>query len=330
MKDECGDRKKFYFFVIKVFEFSLFYIDNRIGRFLTMKIIFLTVLLIFIFSINQCSARRREKRTLNSFLRYFGFKIVPLEDVEFVTEKIIESTRNPKALRIQTRAPKMQDNKNFTTTTPATTTLESNYEKLPQDLIDASALNLDALIDALTIMKAPNISDTNNFNQSSFIINVPSEDKKSEKFVEGSEDEEESQMEFMKPTKINEIDLMQMMQPPALTTNYSNKTEIMGEIADYDFQPPAVELPQLPLSYPQTTFSHPLPQLPPELSSPFINAFEIVRSKEISIPSNQEIIVGNSITVVDNPFQRQILPPQPSVPTFQPMPIPFDFGNRLY
>ncbi|KAG5673785.1 hypothetical protein PVAND_003805 [Polypedilum vanderplanki] len=291
-----------------------------------MKIIFLVLSIVLIFSINQCNARSREKRTLNTFLRYFGFKIVPLEDVEFVTEKIIESSRNPKAIRIQTLAPKMEeDNKTIITTTakPATTTAsELKFEKLPQELIEASALNLDALIDALTIMKAPNVSNSNTFNQSNFIINVPSDDQKSEKFVESSNnDNNKLQMEFMQPPKID-IDQMQMMQPPAIAMNFTNTTEFMSDIADE--HPSLMEISSHLSS---SSLSLPLPQLSPEQSFPFLNAFEVVRSKEISIPSN-EIVVGNSILVSDSPFQQKNLQPQPSFPTFQP--IPMVFANGIF
>jgi hypothetical protein len=262
--------------------------------------------------ISSSSAMTREKRTLNTFLRYFGFKVVPFEDVEFVTEKIIESTRNPKAIRIQTRSPQAKDleeerNKTerrtaATTMRTTSTTPESNFEKLPKELVDAAAQNLDALIEALTIMKAPNISSV--FNQTNFVINVPSiGDMKPEKLIEGLED----------------IDDMEMMQPPAIEMNFNN-SQTFGELPHPIF-PPAVEMPQFPLPFPQTMLTLPLPSPPyMEFAPPVVSAFQVFKSKEISIPSN-EIVLGNSILVSDpNQMQQNFLPTQQQPPNFIPLP----------
>jgi hypothetical protein len=294
-----------------VFRFSLLQIDRRDGtKKIEMKIVLIAAVAFVL--ICSSSAMTREKRTLNTFLRYFGFKVVPFEDVEFVTEKIIESTRNPKAIRIQTRSPQAKDleeerNKTerrtaATTMRTTSTTPQSNFEKLPKELVDAAAQNLDALIEALTIMKAPNISSV--FNQTNFVINVPSlTDMKPEKLIEGAED----------------IDDMEMMQPPAIEMNFNN-SQTFGELPHPIF-PPAVEMPQFPLPFPQTMLTLPLPSPPyMEFAPPVVSAFQVFKSKEISIPSN-EIVLGNSILVSDpNQMQQNFLPTQQQPPNFIPLP----------
>lgn len=52
------------------------------------------------------NAKKREKRTLNSVLRYFGYRVIPLTNTESVSEKYENSPEvNPRILRLRTILP---------------------------------------------------------------------------------------------------------------------------------------------------------------------------------------------------------------------------------
>lgn len=315
-----------------------------------MKAFPIVILIFLIFSPASSSSSEikniRVKRTVNTFLRYFGFKVIPIEDVEFVTERerIVESsTRNPK-LRIQTRMPRLkvddETEKNKMTemtTAKTTTTMEENlYQKLPKHLVDAAALNLDAMIEALTIMKAPSANATLN---STFIINVPATMMTAEKLIEGSEDE--IQIEMMQPPPVimmmNNQNMsmmkMEMMQAPKMEVPSMDSIMMPEEMSKENVMnfpyPPPIELPQFPLPYPPTINFPPTPSFQPAPDfSTFTNAndnnYEILRSKEISLPPN-EIIVGNTIMVSDfNSYPQNLFVPQ----VFTPQSYQSD--NRYY
>lgn len=73
-----------------------------------MKILnFIIILFIAIF-ITTVSAKKREKRTLNSLLRYFGYRVIPLSETENISEKHeipSEKNLNPRFLRLRTILP---------------------------------------------------------------------------------------------------------------------------------------------------------------------------------------------------------------------------------
>jgi len=106
--------------------------------------IFAQILFILLILAVLCDGNKRPKRTLGTFLRYFGYRIIPIDDVEFVTESIPESTRSPKALRINTQRPSIKVEETTmkprkTTTTMRSTTTQSipKFNPLLPDIINS-------------------------------------------------------------------------------------------------------------------------------------------------------------------------------------------------
>ncbi|CAG9809139.1 unnamed protein product [Chironomus riparius] len=117
--------------------------------------IFAQVLFILIILNVLCDGNKRPKRTLGTLLRFFGYKVIPIDDVEFVTESIPESTRNPKALRINTQRPSIKVEVEETTMKSRKTTTTQSIPKfnplLPDIINSMFQINLTTMRSPLNV-----------------------------------------------------------------------------------------------------------------------------------------------------------------------------------
>lgn len=197
-----------------------------------------------------CDGNTRQKRTLNTFLRYFGFRIVPIDDVEFVTQQnIVESTRNPKAMRIKTQRPSIKVDVEETTTTmrtPASTMttprVSSTTQSIPKfnpispDIINSMFVENNSppmrpLIDVRNTMKKSTLKPKQ-VKGTEFLISLPMDmpPAKSQKLVDSIASLMQPQTnmpqipDFMRPPAMS-MNMEQIMQPPAISEMQMNLME---------------------------------------------------------------------------------------------------------
>lgn len=225
--------------------------------------------------------------TLNVFLRYFGYKVVPIEDVEFVTEKYEETSRDPKYLRLQTRMPFVKieqemfendTNSEMTTESMNTTTKATiKFNPLSPDIINAIAENL-------LITSEPTSNNTNN-SQSHTEHQTTMKNS-----VEINHDHEETTEFLIKLPPLDTQTKLEKLSDPELNSSMiENEEKLNTQMKDY-----------LGVVDEHKYTGNP--------------NFEIIKSMEL--PSESEFVVGDSILVSDSQYQM------PPVPPFQQISVP--------
>lgn len=164
----------------------------------TVKILIIFSIAIFITNIN---ANKREKRTINNLLRYFGYRVIPLTDTENVSAKFEnpqETNPNPRLLRLRTILPSILIE--WTTAKTASTNDKLKSEKLRVTEDTTSNPTTIKPIETTTIQNA-----TVNESTTEFLIHLPDleEEILSVKIREPNQSENTTDIESMTNTDDN-------------------------------------------------------------------------------------------------------------------------------